>query len=309
MKKLSEKDIKLLSNLYKKLIEDDEDIEEADYGDEMDPDLTDEDFEDDGGYYTKYGRTFQSNPTLKGSVNKALNGTDKESEDELEAEVDAGYFSDQDPNIDTDNAYYDTKDFEHDNRKLKTGRGHARAGAWAGAGDKAKSNLLNTQIDADGPKPRYHRPITGKGSADSDQYRIEPSFAEPMVGAELSPDTGYASYDDYSVDPDDKSIHWYDSKRKSSWQRARSLNENGPAYPEVLDFLIKVRDDLEAAAGEDVSDILDDLSSSIKKLKTADIDEADNCAYELESIAHDLSDRGYKKFARKVKQAASYIAD
>lgn len=214
---LSEKDTRLLKSLYKKLIEDDE---EADYGDEMADDITDEDFEDlDDSHDVLYGRTFKNNPAA-GTVNKALNGTDKESEDELQAEVDAGYFSDQDPNMDTDEAYYDTKDFEHDARKLKTGKGHARAyGSWVGPGMKARNISLDAQIDATGPKKRRHNAINGDQAADNAEYRIEPSFTEPMLGDGISPDVGYAAEDDYLVDPDMKNgdedrggntIKWYD---------------------------------------------------------------------------------------------------
>lgn len=171
---------KRLSRLFNSLLkESEDDYEDADL-DAPNPDLTDDDFEEEPAYTAKY---------VRGTRRYIPNGKNKELDDELEAEVDAGAFAGDDPNIDTDNSYYrkatgtHTQPVTYDKRKI----GHI---------NKNTGSLVNNPENED--YKIYDDPdeLTDKPDPEWDEYRKNgKQYKAPGL-------------DD--IDPDDPNIKWFD---------------------------------------------------------------------------------------------------
>lgn len=180
MDKLAE--VRRLSRLYNSLLKESNDnYEDADL-DAPNPDLTDDDFKEEPQYNAKY---------FNNTRRYVPNGKNKTLDDELEAEVDAGAFAGEDPNIDTDDRYYskathnDIDPVSYDKRKI----GHINKYTDALVGkpeDQAYKIYDDPDKLTDNPDPEYKAYL--KNGKDND-------YAAPGL-------------DD--IDPDDPNIKWFD---------------------------------------------------------------------------------------------------
>lgn len=120
------------------------------------------------------------------------NGRSKELDSELEAEVDAGAFAGNDPNIDTDGMYYNKstgdyiKPVEYDKRKI----GHTDKYNPGRVVQKPEETDYEIYDDPD--------EITDKPDPEYDEYlKSQKTYHDPAPGLA-------------DIDPDDPNIEWFD---------------------------------------------------------------------------------------------------